>query len=98
MRAVLAIWILLCTFLAQTYPDSTLFTAYCSYNMLAQVTGTVLKWQVLEERGYHKQLDDELNNLVDQIDGVVDRCSYQLTHMPLREKVKHITLHLVQNL
>jgi hypothetical protein len=57
---------------------------------LVRATGAILRFQALEEHGYHEQLHAELDQLADQINVVIDHCSEQLATIPLREKVKHV--------
>jgi hypothetical protein len=57
----------------------------------ARATGTVIRFQVLNQCGYHEQLYKELSELGDQISDVIDHCSQELAKVPLDEKVKQTT-------
>jgi hypothetical protein len=59
-------------------------------SFLARATGSVLRLQALEERGYHAHLHAELDELVDHMNVIINHCSEQFASMPLREKVKHV--------
>ena len=59
-------------------------------SFIARATNTIIRLEMLEQRGYHDQLHAELTDIEDQIVQILNHCFQQLKNMPLREKVKHV--------